>query len=129
MKEIFVFGSNLSGIHGAGSAKQAYMYHGAVRGQGEGLQGDSYALPTKGINITFMSLVNVAFHVRNFLSFVRMHPELQFKVTRVGCGLAGFTDAEIAPMFVHAPDNCMFDTAWQPIFRDMDKFPQYWGTF
>lgn len=126
MKEIFVFGSNLSGIHGAGSAKQAYMYHGAIRGQGEGLQGDSYALPTKGYNITFMSKVRVAYYVHRFLEFARAHPELQFKVTCVGCGLAGFTDKEIAPLFEGAPENCMFDTAWEPW---LGETVHYWGTF
>lgn len=126
MKEIFVFGSNLSGYHGAGSAKQAYMYHGAIWNDGEGLQGDSYALPTKGYNITFMPLANVRKYVNRFLVFAKNNPELQFKVTRIGCGLAGFKDEDIAPLFNEAPDNCSFDDEW---YLHMVDGKNYWGTF
>lgn len=138
MKEIFVFGSNLSGYHGAGAAKRAYMYHGAIWNAGEGPQGDSYALPTKGHNITFMSLPNVKKYVERFLEHAREFPEHQFKVTRVGCGLAGFKDSEIAPLFKDAPSNCFFDTAWRPYLEQYDnasdkldrsKLKNYWGTF
>lgn len=126
MKEIFVFGSNLSGIHGAGSAKQAYMYHGAVRGQGEGLQGDSYALPTKGYNITFMPIGDVAQYVEKFLRFASARPELQFKVTRVGCGLAKLDDGTMSSLFKNAPDNCYFDEKWHSYLGDSHN---YWGTY
>lgn len=98
-KEIFVFGSNLSGIHGAGAAKYARLHHGAVMGQGIGLQGSSYALPTKGVNISFMPLTDIGRHVAAFISFAKIRPDLTFRVTRVGCGLAGFKDTEIAPLF------------------------------
>lgn len=126
MKEIFVFGSNLSGYHGAGAAKRAYMYHGAIWNAGEGLMGDSYALPTKGYNITFMPLPNVKKYVQRFREYAQEHPELQFKVTRIACGLAGFKDEEIAPMFAGAPENCMFDTAWEPY---LGETVHYWGTY
>lgn len=126
MKEIFCFGSNLSGIHGAGAAKKAYLDHGAIWNTGAGLHGDSYALPTKGYNISFMPLDIVALYVERFLLFALAHPELQFKVTRVGCGLAGFKDNEIAPLFKDAPENCMFDTAWEPW---LGETVHYWGTF
>lgn len=126
MKECFVFGSNLSGIHGAGAARTALDNYGAIWGQGEGLQGDSYALPTKGYNITHMSLERIRLHVERFLIFAMEHPELQFKVTRVGCYLAGHTDAGIAPMFDGAPENCMFDTKWEPW---LGETVHYWGSF
>ena len=98
-KEIFVFGSNLSGRHGAGAARHAFMHHGAIMGQGMGLQGNSYALPTKGVNISFMPLEDIGRHVAAFISFAQIRPDLTFRVTRVGCGLAGFKDEEIAPLF------------------------------
>ena len=122
---IFVFGSNLSGIHGAGAAKEAYLNHGAIIGIGEGLQGNSYALPTKGLKISFMPLPEVAGYVDRFIKFALEHPELQFKVTRVGCGLAGFDDSEIAPMFKNAPANCYYDNKWQEYL----PFKNFWGTY
>ena len=125
MKEIFVFGSNLSGIHGAGAARIAREHHGAIWGQGEGLQGDSYALPTKGLNITFMPYNQVKKHVHTFLKFAADHPELEFKVTRIGCGLAGFKDENIAPLFNEAPNNCSFDDEW---YLHMVDGKNYWGT-
>jgi len=100
--EIFVFGSNLSGIHGAGAARYALQHHGAVMGQGMGLQGTSYALPTKGVKISFMPLADIGRHVVAFISFAKIRPDLTFRVTRVGCGLAGFKDTKIAPLFKEA---------------------------
>lgn len=97
--EIFVFGSNLSGRHGAGAARHAYEHHGAIMGQGMGLQGKSYALPTKGVNISFMPLSDIGRHVMAFISFAKIRTDLTFRVTRVGCGLAGFKDEQIAPLF------------------------------
>ena len=99
MKEIFVFGSNLAGIHGAGAALYARKYHGAIQGQGIGLQGSSYALPTKDHRIRTLRLSSIERHVAAFLTFTQLHPDLVFKVTRIGCGLAGYTDQEIAPLF------------------------------
>ena len=98
-QEIFCFGSNLSGLHGAGAAKYARLHHGAIMFQGIGLQGSSYALPTKGVNISFMPLEAIGKHVDEFISFAKSRPDLTFRVTRVGCGLAGFKDTEIAPLF------------------------------
>ena len=98
-KEIFCFGSNLSGIHGAGAARHAMLHHGATMFQGIGLQGSSYALPTKGVNISFMPLEEIGRHVDEFIEFAKSRPDLTFRVTRVGCGLAGFKDEQIAPLF------------------------------
>lgn len=111
---IFVFGSNLSGIHGAGAAHFAMQKMGAIYGQGRGLQGQSYALPTKGKKIEFMPLHQVAGYVDDFLDFARSRPDLEFQVTQIGCGLAGFKPEQIAPLFKAAPDNCYFDIAWLP---------------
>ena len=71
-------------------------------GQGMGLQGDSYALPTKGLKISFMPLEDIGRHVAAFINFAKIRPDLTFRVTRVGCGLAGFTDEDIAPLFKEA---------------------------
>ncbi len=122
----FVFGSNLSGIHGAGSARIAYEKYNAHWGVGEGLTGQAYALPTKGKNISFMPLSEVKEHVDKFKKFAQVNPGYKFRVTCVGCGLAGFTDSEIAPLFIGSPENCYFDTKWKDILGlDMN----YWGTF
>jgi len=112
---IFVFGSNLAGIHGAGAALFARENHGATYGQGIGLQGDSYALPTKDHNIRTLPLDTIKGYVDSFLKFARDNPTLQFKVTRIGCGLAGYVDSEMAPMFQGAPQNCFMPKEWVPL--------------
>lgn len=101
-QEVFCFGSNLSGRHGAGAAKYARLHHGAIMGQGIGLQGSSYALPTKDHRIQTLPLQDIGRHVAAFISFTQSRPDLTFRVTRVGCGLAGFTDEDIAPLFKEA---------------------------
>jgi len=102
--EIFVFGSNLSGIHGAGAAKQA-MGWGAVWGQSEGLQGKTYAIPTKDKNVyTTLPLPQINSYVKNFIEFARKNPHLKFLVTEIGCGLAGYVPAQIAPLFIESVD-------------------------
>lgn len=103
---IFVFGSNLKGIHGAGAALHAKRRWGARQGQGEGMQGQSYALPTKRTPWERMTLLEVECHVAKFLRFARARADLRFQVTAVGTGRAGFTVAEIAPLFAAAPPNC-----------------------
>lgn len=97
--EIFVFGSNLQGHHGGGAARAAYNKFGAVWGQGTGLQGQSYAIPTmQGGPETIRPYVD------EFIGFASRHTELKFLVTRIGCGIAGFTDSDIAPLFSDALD-------------------------
>ena len=123
---IFVFGSNRSGIHGAGAARFAAVHKGAEYGIGEGPTGACYALPTKGYNITPISLDEVNVHVQKFLKYAYDHKELEFQVTQVGCGLGGFTAEEIAPMFEYAWENCFFDTAWK---RWLPASAKFWGTF
>jgi hypothetical protein len=121
---IFVFGSNLAGRHGAGAALTALREHGAELGVGEGARGLSYALPTKDEKLRTLSLARVAIHVRRFLDHAARHPAETFKVTRVGCGLAGFRNEQIAPLFDGAPPNCLFDEAWRPWLPGAS----FWGT-
>lgn len=106
---VFVFGSNLAGRHGKGAALFARKKHGAIYGQGIGYQGNSYGIPTKGHKLERLSLNIIARHVTNFLNFANTHPELQFQVTRIGCGLAGNKELDIKPMFNNASNNCHFD--------------------
>lgn len=109
---IFVFGSNLAGRHGAGAAKFAMKHHGAIYGQGIGMQGNSYGIPTKDYDIKTLPLSEIKKYVDQFIQFARDNPKLEFEVTRVGCGLAGYTDDQIAPMFVGFPDNVFISEEW-----------------
>ena len=97
--EIFVFGSNLAGMHGGGAARTARLYFGAIMGKGVGLQGQSYAIPTMqgGVN-------TIRPYVDDFIDFAKHHPEKQFLVTPIGCGIAGFAPEDIAPLFEEAKD-------------------------
>lgn len=113
-QQIFVFGSNLLGIHGAGAALAAKESWGAEQGVGQGPTGSAYALPTKRTPWRRLPLGVIAVNVAVFLDYAAAHPELQFLITRVGCGLAGYTEEEIRPMFEGAPDNCVFHWEEQP---------------
>ena len=95
--EIFVFGSNLAGAHGGGAARIAVEDFGAIWGQGVGLQGQSYAIPTMQGGVE-----TIKPYVDEFIAFAKQHRELFFYVTRIGCGIAGFRDEEIAPLFANA---------------------------
>ena len=107
--EIFVFGSNLKGMHGGGAAYIAYRKFGAVMGQGVGLQGQSYGIPTMQGGVE-----TIRPYVDEFIEFARQHPELTFLVTRIGCGIAGFTDEEISPLFeaAHGVENIVLPPNW-----------------
>lgn len=105
--EIFVFGSNQAGIHGAGAAHDATTLFGAAHGIGEGLTGQCYALPTKYFTIKTRPLIHIENSVRTFLKVAASMPENKFIVTPIGCGLAGYSPADIAPMFRDAPKNCI----------------------
>ena len=95
--QIFVFGSNEEGHHDGGAARLALNKFGAIYGQGRGLQGRSYAIPTMS-----GSLETIAREVEEFIMFADAHPEMTFLVTRIGCGIAGYRDEEIAPLFARA---------------------------
>lgn len=127
-KKCFTFGSNEAGIHGAGAAKHAYEKHGARWGFSYGHMGNSFAIPTKDELIEPLPLHRIQMYVGGFLAFAAGHRKLNFQVTRIGCGLAGFTDEQIAPFFIGAPTNCFFDDKWKPIFDKHDFNPKYWGT-
>ena len=107
--EIFVFGSNLRGIHGGGAAYFAYRNFGAIMGQGVGLQGQSYAIPTMQGGVD-----TIRPYVDEFIEFAKQHQNLTFLVTRIGCGIAGFTDDEISPLFNKAHDiyNIILPLGW-----------------
>jgi len=110
---IFVFGSNLKGIHGAGAAKFACHQLGAVYGVGIGITGRCYAIPTKDKHIMTLSLDVVKFHVDNFINYAKENIETNFFITRIGCGLAGYSDNEIAPLFKNSSENCNFAEEWK----------------
>ena len=97
--EVFVFGSNLYGAHGGGAAYVAFRQFGAVMGCGVGLRGQSYAIPTMQGGVE-----TIEPYVTEFIAFAKAHPELFFYVTRIGCGIAGFRDKEIGPLFADAID-------------------------
>ena len=103
--EIFVFGSNLVGMHAGGTAKLALNKFGAKWGQGVGLQGKSYAIPTKDHKMDTLPLRYIKFYVNELLQFAKDHPLKTFLVTKIGCGLAGYTIKDIAPMFISYPSN------------------------
>lgn len=96
--EVFVFGSNEAGIHGAGAARAARAF-GAVMGVGFGLQGETFAIPTKDWNIETLDIQVVRTYICRFVAFARKRPNLTFLVTKIGCGLAGFAVEDIAGLF------------------------------
>jgi hypothetical protein len=107
--EIFVFGSNLRGMHGGGAAYVALRKFGAIMGQGVGLQGRSYAIPTMQGGVE-----TIRPYVDEFIEFAKENKNLTFLVTRIGCGIAGFTDEEISPLFknAHDVDNIVLPEGW-----------------
>lgn len=109
---VFVFGSNLAGRHGKGAALHARLFHGAIYGQCAGMQGQSYAIPTKDERLQPLSLGMIREFVLRFLTYARAESRTEFYVTAVGCGLAGYTEADIAPMFKGAPENCILPDGW-----------------
>lgn len=113
---IFVFGSNLSGIHGAGAALFAKQNHGAIYGVGVGRQGNSYAIPTKDWQIQTLPLSAIKPYVEEFIKYATENPTLEFQVTRIGCGLAGYKNEDIAPMFKGVPSNCKMPLEWDGLY-------------
>ena len=108
----FVFGSNLSGKHGAGAARLAREWRGAQNGIGEGATGDAYAIPTKDHELHTLPLPRIRAAVDTFLQYAGAHPEIPFQITRIGCGLAGYSDTEIAPFFDSVPANSYLPGVW-----------------
>ena len=116
--EVFVFGSNLQGRHGGGAARQAQMQFGAVWGQGVGMQGHSYAIPTMQGGVE-----TIRPYVDQFVHFAKEHPEYFFFVTRIGCGIAGFKDSDIAPLFSDAlnVENICLPESFVKVIADAPK--------
>lgn len=112
-KVIFVFGSNLAGRHGAGAAKYARQNYGAIYGQGIGRQGDSYGIPTKDRELRVLPLSEIRKYVNDFMLYAHANPHLEFYITAIGTGLAGYKHEEIAPMFKGAPSNCRLPEEWK----------------
>ncbi|PZR92022.1 MAG: hypothetical protein DI537_14445 [Stutzerimonas stutzeri] len=112
-RDIFVFGSNLAGRHGGGAARFAREKHGAIYGQGIGLQGNSYGIPTKDHRIETLPLDHIKVHVAEFLQFAELNQnQFTFYVTPIGCGLAGYKRDEIRPFFENMPANCRLAETW-----------------
>lgn len=122
--DVFVFGSNLAGNHAGGAARVAREKFGAIMGQGVGLQGQSYAIPTMQGGVD-----TIKPYVDEFLVFAKAHQELKFYVTRIGCGIAGFKDKEIAPLFQEAlgEENIILPKSFAEIIEP--KFPFDIGAF
>lgn len=109
--EIFVFGSNQAGRHGKGAAKKALEW-GAIYGQAEGLQGNTYGIPTKNKTIRkTLTVQEIAQYVTTFIEFAKTHPDYLFLVTEIACGLAGLTPKEVAPLFKEAKE---IENIWLP---------------
>lgn len=108
---IFVYGSNLAGLHGAGAAVVARKLFFAPMGFSTGRCGRAYAIPTKDVDLYTLPLNIIALHVSRFVAYTVAHPDLKFFVTRVGCVLAGYRDSDIAPMF-HGAKHCSFPESW-----------------
>lgn len=113
MTAIFVFGSNLAGRHGAGSALEAVRNHGAIVGVGIGLQGNSYAIPTKDHDLKVLPLEAIAYHVEYFELFALSHSHMTFLVVPIGCGLAGYQPSQVAPLFKLRPVNVHLPQVFQ----------------
>jgi hypothetical protein len=115
---IFVFGSNLQGIHGAGSAKFAADFYGAVWGVGEGRTGNAYAIPTRERDIyTSRPLPAIQESVNTFLAYAQQHPRLAFDVVAIGCGNAGYTPEQMAPMFAGRSVNVFLPQEFHDILE------------
>lgn len=110
---VFVFGSNLAGRHGKGAAYIARYAWNAISGIGDGPNGEAYAIPTKDAMLRTLPLNSIVISVYRFVEFATSQPDRTFLVTRIGCGLAGYRDEQIAPMFRGAPDNCVFQSEWK----------------
>jgi hypothetical protein len=110
--EIFVFGSNLAGVHGAGAALAAKNFYGARFGVGVGKTGRAYAIPTKDLHIRTLPLEEIAVYVDQFIGYAEMHPETEFYLTAIGTGLAGYEHKDITPLFYPPLPNVNYPEQW-----------------
>lgn len=121
--QIFVYGSNLAGIHGAGAAKTAYKKFGATWGRMHGLDNNTYGIPTKDAKLNVLSLDRIQLYVRNFIEDTKNYPEKIFLVTAIGTGLAGYKAEEIAPLFEQARDlkNVFLPEEFWEVLNEKEK--------
>lgn len=121
--QVFVFGSNEAGIHGAGAAKLAHKKFGAVWGAGFGLQGQSYAIPTKDLEIFTLPLDRIEYYIYCFLVEAMEYPDTEFLVTKIGCGLAGYSETEIANLFKNKfiPENVTLPESFYNIINSHES--------
>jgi hypothetical protein len=112
---VFVFGSNLAGRHGKGAALFARQHRGAVYGQGIGMQGNSYAIPTKDKLLYPLTLSRIQQHAADFVNYAKGNQHMKFQLTPIGCGLAGYRPEQIAPMFRDAPPNVIMPDEFRAV--------------
>ena len=115
---VFVFGSNLSGFHGAGAAKDASEYFGAIYGKGNGLQGNSYGIPTKDEHMKVLPLITISKYVSEFLEHAVKNPNITYLITPIGTGLSRLSASDIAPLFKDPPPNCLLPSIWSFYYKD-----------
>ncbi len=117
---IFVFGSNLGGIHGRGSALEARQNWGALQGVGTGRMGSAYAIPTKDRRLRVLPLATIKEYVIHFLHYAKQNPDLQFVVVEIGCGLAGYAPSDIAPFFKGFPSNVNLPVSFRKVLDSLN---------
>jgi hypothetical protein len=123
---VFVFGSNLAGVHGSGAAAHARKHRRFPLHLGVGPAMHCYAIPTKDCAIETLPHEIIKLYIDQFMDYAALMEgaDMQFQVTRIGCGLAGYRDEDIAPLFISATRNCWFDEAWKPWLLEHN----FWGT-
>lgn len=121
--QVFVFGSNLAGIHDAGAARLAHKKFGAQRGRPYGHYGQSFAIPTKDTNIETLSLDSILRFVESFKDYAIVQHEYTFLVTEIGCGLAGYTPSQIAPFFNNCPPNVHLPQSFIDVLLSNENHP------
>ena len=118
--QVFTFGANTKGVHGAGAAKLALKKFGAKMGIGRGLQGQSYALPTKDFDFETLPLFDIVKNIKEFVDFATKNPQYEFMTTLIACGLAGYTPEQIGPMFgkLSIPPNVILPIEFAKFVKD-----------
>lgn len=121
--QIFVFGSNEAGVHGAGAAKLAHKKFGAIWGVGFGMTGQTYAIPTKDLQIRTLSLDKIEYYITLFITEAMEYPDFDFLVTKIGCGLAGYSEAQIANLFAgkFIPQNIKLPESFNNIINSHES--------
>ncbi|OTG94924.1 hypothetical protein [Acinetobacter sp. ANC 3832] len=122
---VFVFGSNMAGTHQGGAAKTALLHFGAMKGAGRGWSGQSFAIPTMNEHLQQMPLSQIQHYVDDFKIYTKNHPKTKYFITSVGCGVAGYTVEEIAPMFKGISHNVIFPSSFRPfVEKTLPKLTQ-----